>query len=48
MMPSSSTTVLGNMMGKVNEGMCVCQEGHWNISEVGDGGDNFLVSLKIL
>ena len=53
MMPCSSTTVPGDMVGKVNESMCFCRGGHWSIggvseSDVRGGGDDFLVSLRIL
>ena len=44
-MCSSSATVLGNMLGKVNEGMCVCELSE---NDTRGGGDDFLVSLRIL
>ena len=31
MMPSSSTAVLGIMVGKVNEGICFCGGGCWSV-----------------
>ena len=34
MMPSSSATVLGNMVGKVSQGMCVCCGGCWSVGGV--------------
>ena len=30
MMPSSATAVFGNMVGKVNEGICFCGGSCWN------------------
>ena len=53
MMPSSSTIVLENMVGKVNEGPCVCWGGYWsdgwvNESDVRGGRDDFLDCLDIL
>ena len=51
MMPSSSTAVLGNMVGKLNEVLLwrwslEC----WWVSEsnMRGGGDDFLVSLRIM
>ena len=40
-------------MGKVNEGMHVCESGSWSVGGVREndmrgGGDDFLVSLRIL
>ena len=53
MMPSSSATVLGNMMGKENEGMCVCWGGRWSAAGVSESdtrgdSDHFLDSVRIL
>ena len=36
MMLSSSTAVLGNRVGKVNEGMYVCLGGPWSINGVSE------------
>ena len=53
MMLSSSTIVLGNTVGKVNEGSCVYWGSYWsdgwvNESDVRGGRDDFLDCLKIL
>ena len=47
MMPSSFATTLGNLVGKVNEGMCLSTVGLSKIDMRG-GRDDFLVSLRIL
>ena len=55
MMPSSSTNVFENIVGKLNKGMCVW-DGRWSVGGVGGvsesdmrgDGDDLLVSLRIL
>ena len=53
MMPSSFGVVPGNMLGTVNEGICVCWNDCWGVggareSDMRGGENNFLVSLGIL
>ena len=45
MIPSRSAVILGNMVGRVNEGMCVCWAGCWggggvSESDMKGGGDD--------
>ena len=52
-MPSSIRIVLGDMVAKVNQGMCVCWNGCWGVggvneSDMKDIEDNFLVSFGVL
>ena len=48
-MPSSSAIVLGNIVAKMNKGMCVCWgNGGFSENDMRGGGDDFLVSLGIL
>ena len=44
--PSSSAIVLGNMVGRMNEGMCVFWDGCWGVgrlseSDMRGGGNDF-------